>query len=378
MPPKKHPTLWDAKPHTIAKIAILEGYLQAWFLILGRGASGQNLLYIDGFAGSGRYTNHPTGSPVAALRSAGTALAESGLDWKAGDVHCAFIEMDPARFAHLKEHIEPFRHNPRLHIHLLQSTFVDGIADLRERMPRSFSVSAPLFVFIDPFGATGAPFTTVANILSSSRSEVLFNFDADAVARIFRAGEDAGHERLLNDIFGDDSWHSMQSKELPFRELCRMALALYKARLRTLPNVRYVFSFEMSRTQGSLDYFLIFASQHPRGLEKMKQAMRRIDQDGEYRFSDAHVNTPALFRFDRPEDFAPRLFQHFAGQEVTYAEIVDFTLNETPFDNPKSMLRILEEQELIDVLSTNPKRRIRTFNEKTITLIVFRDEDSGG
>lgn len=163
MPPKRLPTLWPAQPHTIAKIAILESYLQAWFPILSRGARGQDLLYIDGFAGPGRYTNHPTGSPIAALRSASKALQASGAEWKAGTVHCAFIESDMNRFAHLDQHVDPFRSIPHLEIHLLNSTFVEGIIELKNRLPRSFSGSAPLFAFIDPFGATGAPFSVVAD-----------------------------------------------------------------------------------------------------------------------------------------------------------------------------------------------------------------------
>jgi three-Cys-motif partner protein len=104
VPPKKHSTVWPAEPHTIAKIAILEGYLQAWFPIFGRVKGRFDLLYIDGFAGPGKYTNHSTGSPVAALRSASKALAASGAAWTAGAIHCAFIESDRARFNHLSEH----------------------------------------------------------------------------------------------------------------------------------------------------------------------------------------------------------------------------------------------------------------------------------
>jgi three-Cys-motif partner protein len=378
VPPKKLPTIWSAEPHTIAKIAILEGYLQAWFPIFGRIRGRFDLLYVDGFAGPGRYTNHPTGSPVAALRSASKALAASGTAWTAGAIHCAFIEPDRERFNHLTEHVEPFKGNPRLRLHLLNTSFVDGVAALKQQMSQAFTGAWPLFVFIDPFGATGAPFETVASILGSPRSETLINFDADAIARIFMAGNSAGHERLLNDIFGDDSWRAALSGHHAFPILCRTILALYKARLRSLPNVRYVFSFEMSKSGSALEYFLIFASQHPTGLEKMKEAMKRMDQTGEYRFSDAHIGQQTLFRFDRPQAWAPKLLQHFAGQELTYAEARDFALNETPFVNPKSMLKLLEQQKSITVISRDHKRRKGTFKEDVIDLIIFESEAPDG
>src|SRR5438105_3576529 len=103
MPPKKHPTIWPAAPHTIAKIEILKGYLHAWFAIMGRFARRRHLLYVDGFAGPGEYTNHPTGSPIAAAVAGRTALATAGAGWQAGDIHCAFIEPDAERFDNLDE-----------------------------------------------------------------------------------------------------------------------------------------------------------------------------------------------------------------------------------------------------------------------------------
>src|ERR1700676_263902 len=74
------PTTWHADPHTLAKHAILQRYLQAWFPILSRQASAlsrkyrdvlsREILFIDGFAGPGEYTNGKEGSPVIALKAA--------------------------------------------------------------------------------------------------------------------------------------------------------------------------------------------------------------------------------------------------------------------------------------------------------------------
>ena len=71
----------------------------------------------------------------------------------------------------------------------------------------------------------------------------------------------------------------------------------YKRRLRTPANVRYVFAFAMNDKPGRLNYHLVFAGQHPKGLEKMKEAMMRIDQTGTYSFAD-HTVGPELFRFN--------------------------------------------------------------------------------
>ena len=72
---KRLGVVWDADPHTIAKIAILKNYLHVWFRILGKTRRAQTLLYVDGFAGPGYYKNHNEGSPLAALSTANGAIA---------------------------------------------------------------------------------------------------------------------------------------------------------------------------------------------------------------------------------------------------------------------------------------------------------------
>ena len=60
---------WDIKPHTEAKHAILKRYLQAWVPILTQG-NFPEILYVDGFAGPGRYSKGEDGSPIIALKEA--------------------------------------------------------------------------------------------------------------------------------------------------------------------------------------------------------------------------------------------------------------------------------------------------------------------
>lgn len=168
--------------------------------------SRQNLWYIDGFAGPGEYTNSPTGSPVAAITSASKAVQSVGGQWKAGGIHCVFIEDNPERFSHLKNKLGATVTHQKIHTHFFNSTFVDGLSALRKQAHNPFSPPSPLFAFVDPFGATGVPFANIKDLLSRESSEVLINFDSDGIGRIFRAEEAANHEDILYDIFGDDSW----------------------------------------------------------------------------------------------------------------------------------------------------------------------------
>ncbi len=366
MSPTKIDTIWNAEPHTIAKIKILQSYFYVWVEIFGRSWRGQNLLYVDGFAGPGKYKNYDKGSPVAAIEAAKAALSSVGDKWVAGEVNCAFIELDTKRFTHLEAVLKSIPKHSKLKIHSFNTSFVDGLSELRVQFPDAFQTQ-PLFVFIDPFGPKGVPFAEVADILKSPRSEVLVNFDADGVIRILKAKNDA----ILNRIYGGTSWEGKLSKDKGFDVLCREALNLYKENLRSLPNVKYIFSFEMRAYPNTPNYSLVFASQHPKGLEKMKEAMKKMDQNGTYSFSDTNLNQTSLFRFNQSEEYAMKMHEQYKGKDAGYHELQDYALNETPFIDPKSMLRNLENKNLIHVVSSDPKRRKGTFNEKKIQKIVF-------
>lgn len=363
--------LWEAKPHTLAKISILRTYLSSWFGIIGSRFQ-NDLWYVDGFAGPGEYTNSPTGSPVAAISAASNALQGLGSRWKAGKIHCVFIEQDSNNFTRLKNKLATSTDKPKIQTHFLNLSFVDGLSALRKQTSNPFLPPSPLFAFIDPFGATGVPFSEIKDLLSRKTSEILINLDSDGIGRIFRAGVDANHEAILNEIFGDGSWEAELAKHRPSHELYRGVLDLYKQKLRDLPNVRYVFAFEMRSAKDTIDYHLVFASQHYLGLEKMKEAMKTIDKSGEFCFSDAHLNQSKMFSFDDPTAYSPQLFEKFRGRTVKYPELRDYALNESPFTNPKSMLKDLEGKGMIQVSSSDPKRRKGTFKEENLIDIRFQ------
>ena len=364
--------LWEAPPHTLAKISILQAYLTRWFEILGRSKPRQDLWYVDGFAGPGEYTNSPMGSPVAAISAANDALKRVGVRWKAGKIHCVFIEQDTKRFEHLKSKLGTSVDEQRIRTHFFNLPFVEGLSALKNQTPNPFAPASPLFAFIDPFGAKGVPFADIKDLLSRDAAEVLINFDSDGIGRIFRAEEAANHEPILNAIFGDESWRTELAKHRPSHELYRGVLDLYKQKLRALPNVCYVFAFEMRSSKDIIDYHLVFASQHYLGLEKMKEAMKTIDKSGEFCFSDAHLNQSKMFRFDDPSAYSPQLLEQFRGRTVKYPELRDYALNESPFTNPKSMLKDLEGKGMIQVSSSDPKRRNGTFMEEKLIDITFQ------
>ncbi len=90
-------TVWELDPHTRAKHAILGRYLRAWTPILSQ-AGFPEIVYIDGFAGPGRYSKGEDGSPVIALKAALDQTVPI-----AATVRYLFVEKDPKRAACLEE-----------------------------------------------------------------------------------------------------------------------------------------------------------------------------------------------------------------------------------------------------------------------------------
>jgi hypothetical protein len=93
-------TIWDLEPHTAAKHEILRRYIQAWAPILSQ-ANFPHLVFVDGFAGPGRYSEGEEGSPVIALK----AVIDQPRPIKA-KVNFHFIELDEKRADHLTSEIE--------------------------------------------------------------------------------------------------------------------------------------------------------------------------------------------------------------------------------------------------------------------------------
>lgn len=363
---------WPADAHTVAKVEIVERYLYKWAVITGTTFADKPLTYIDGFAGPGEYSNHPNGSPIAALIALNKARKDGAARWKATRIRALFVEQDEGRFNHLKELITERDVAGDVQWAAQNCSFVQGLSVAESSFAKAFFTSAPLVVFIDPFGATGFPWAAVKRILASKTSEIILNFDADGIARIASAGKDANADEILTTIYGDAEWRDALKGLSKSRDKELALLNLYKRKLRSLPNVKYTFAFEMASSTSNIDYFLLFASQHPLGLVKMKESMRDLDKDGSYRFSDAEQGQGGLFRYDQPEDWVDRFVDVFDGKDLRLGDALTYILNETPFFTVAKLLGAVEAQGHLEVVSSNPKRRKGTYPEDSTKLLRVR------
>jgi len=180
-------TTWHADPHTLAKHAILQRYLQAWFPILSRqalvlarqygNAPSREILFIDGFAGPGEYTNGKEGSPLIALKAAlnhDTSFPDP--------VRMLFIEEREDRFEHLQKVLAPHLELVRKCSNIRAVDPVPGDCDsvlnaLLDECERKRIAFGPALAFLDQFGYGAVSMALISRILKFGQCEVFTYLD---------------------------------------------------------------------------------------------------------------------------------------------------------------------------------------------------------
>ncbi|MET8978265.1 three-Cys-motif partner protein TcmP [Streptomyces sp. NPDC004539] len=143
------------------------------------GARDKQVVYLDGYAGEGRYESGEPGSAEIAMRVAARHRSRHQLRWT-----CFFTEADAKSAARLESVAVSYRRqgvDARVH-----HGDVEGVLD------RVVGVAAgqPLFLFLDPCGL-GLPYGRLVGTMAGRRrtgnwppTEFLMNFSMDAVRRL--------------------------------------------------------------------------------------------------------------------------------------------------------------------------------------------------
>ncbi|MFG3348720.1 three-Cys-motif partner protein TcmP [Streptomyces sp. NPDC048018] len=170
------PFFVSKKAAAVLKHAILDKYVVPFASKVGKYAPDGRVVYLDGYAGPGRYDDGTPGSPALILESAAAIADFRKLD-------CYFIEKNRKNFQSLSQLVEEAREQG-LAAHALQGRVERHLDHVLEAAQGS-----PLFAFLDPFGL-GITFEALTERIFGSRrasrqpTEVLLNFNANAVRRI--------------------------------------------------------------------------------------------------------------------------------------------------------------------------------------------------
>lgn len=358
---------WTMDPHTNAKHVILEKYLQAWLPIMA--ITSERIVVLDGFAGPGEYAGGQKGSPLIALDA---LLNHSYEQLRDKEVVYIFVEKDEARCEHLKGVLAARTLPPRVKVHVYCGMFDETLCDLLNVLEEQNTWLAPTFAFIDPFGYSHTPMSTIARLMQHPKCEVFINFMYEEVNR-FITHPNAAHQATIDRLFGTEEWRSIDWKALTPQERESAMGDLYTRQLKNAGGVRYVRSFRMVNTGNRTDYLLFFGTSHLKGLNKMKQAMWKVDDSGSYQYSDCtDSNQPTLFVFEPDfEPFRLQLLSHFSGKVVAVQDVEDYVIAETAYHSgqyKKNALKVLEKEGLVTAVAPPSGRKAGTYSDKNMRL----------
>ena len=339
--------------------------MQAWVPILGQ-SSFSELVYIDGFAGPGRYSKGEDGSPIIALNVALEQQARIK-----PNMTFLFVELRKDRAEMLNKVLEDIELPQRFSARVVgDTTFEKAVTSFLDTRTSNGQRLPPTFAFVDPFGWSGVPFDLVRRILSYPSCEVLVTFMYEEINRFIGLPDQVSN---FNSFFGTETWQDITSETDP-RQRNRKLNDLYLAQLRGSARVKYIRSFEMRNDRDVTDYYLFYATNNLLGLKKMKEAMWRVDKSGEFRFSDA-TNPLQLVLFGNEPQFdvlKSQIINRFQGQETTIKEIEEFVVSETAFREThyKRILRQLEINQPPRLAAIDPpaNRKIGTYSDQSLKL----------
>jgi three-Cys-motif partner protein len=356
-------TVWELEPHTRAKHAILKRYLQAWTPILSLGGFPQ-IAYIDGFAGPGRYSKGEDGSPVIALK---IAIEQT----KPGTrVLFLFVELDSERARVLQTIVDGIQRTADIRVKVAAGkTFEQAFEEFLAFYTKKRQSLPPTFAFIDPFGWKGVPFSIVKQVMSYQSCEVLVTFMYEEINRFLSQGQQGEN---FDSFFGTPRWRDCNSIIEPHTRN-RFLHDLYVEQLRSTAGAKYVRSFEMRNGRDVTDYFLFYATNSRKGLQKMKEAMWKVDAVGEFTFSDAtDPNQMVLFGEPAVDVLKEQILRRFSGRDATVADVEEFVLAETAFREThyKKILKDLEIGSPTLLTAVNPPagRRAGTYGRPDLVL----------
>jgi three-Cys-motif partner protein len=319
------PTLWDYTGHTAAKHRLLVHYLHAWFPIISSRSKGINV--IDGFAGPGRYTGGEAGSPLLMIDAfVGHGNRTPAMD--AAEVYYDFVEERHDRVEHLQGEIDRLVLPPNVHVAPVhEGSFDDVMGGILDNIPENHAL-APTFAFIDPFGYTGHGIALSSRILHFRKCEVLIYVPWPHITRFLHTGQ---IDAALTNLFGDDSWRA--ALEETGKAAARILHEIFLAHVAKAAGFALPFEIDATRGRGWAGYTLYFGTGHPMGLEKMKQAMWKVDPGAGTGF--AYAGDPdQLVMFTAGPDFdalEAALRDRFGTTEFTIEQAERFTTTSTPF-----------------------------------------------
>lgn len=292
--PKVDLSAYEGREQAYVKHCLLEEYLPAWGYKIS--SAWDTLVYVDGFAGPWKVTT-PTfddssfGVAVDALKRVYLGQRDH---WKRNvSVFSVLVADTEAKAKQLRE-FGAQRSVPGFKVEAVCGKFADNIPEINRLIERN-TKNPFKFVFLDPKGWKDIPMAALQPYLRGRSCEVLVNLMTSDIKRFL---EEPPKAESYVRLFGRPEVLDIL-RRTPAAERGERAVQEYCKSLKQLCDFNYVSSaviFEPDREE--VKYFLVFATNHPDGVEVFKAA-----EINAAHIQDAVRDQVAVRRSGQPEMF---------------------------------------------------------------------------
>jgi three-Cys-motif partner protein len=331
--PKADLSHYRGREPAYIKHCLLEKYLPD--LAYKVGSKWSSLAYIDGFAGPWKtttpnYDDSSFGIAVDTLRR-----CQAGLRERSHELHlnCILVDRNDEAFAQLEKFARE-KTKPDFEVHALPGDFVENIPSI-ERILGKNSGSTFRFVFLDPKGWADIPMLKLRSFLQSRGCEVLINLMTRHIVRFL---DEPSREDSYNNLFGRTEVLSIlrdaSMQNAPSFARAERAVREYGRSLKLLCNFKYVSSaVVLEPDKESIRYFLVYASNHPTGVEVFKAAENqsaKIQETVRHETQIQKTKQPPLAFDDLPvpTKLSIQLHQFYSG--LAKGRVIEFLLANQP------------------------------------------------
>jgi three-Cys-motif partner protein len=275
------------------KHSLLEVYLPE--LAFRVGQKWDVLAYVDGFAGPWKthdpdHADSSFGIAIEALRRSQAGLREG----HARELHvkCILVGKTKVAFAELERiAINESSHN--FEVQALQGEFIKQIPVI-DRLIKDSGKNTFKFILLDPTGWAQIPMEELKSFLHERSSEVVVTLMTSDINRFLAQPNRAESYRRL---FGRPGVLEKLQKTPP-KERAEQAVLEYSQSLKELCCFKYVSAAViLEPNKESIKYFLVYATNHPRGIEVFKAAeikAAKIQDDIRHQAHIQKTGQPAL------------------------------------------------------------------------------------
>lgn len=359
-------------PQSKAKARIVSNYFKAWADVIVPRVRGTDsrILYLDLYAGKGRYADGTPSTPLLILNHA-IKTPELG-----GRLVSIFNDHNRRNASTMRKEISSLpdvtslRYSPQIYEYDVGDQVVEFLRANR---------LGPTLFFADPFGYKGLTLDLVNSVIKDWACECIFFFNYNRVSAGLNNSVVRNH---MDRMFGHDRAEYLR-QQLHHSSPEEREDAILAEINRALTDIygRHVISFCFKRNDGTrTSHYLIFVTKHFLGYHIMKEIMAAestLEQQGvpTYTFNPANIWQMRLLQAERPlDDLIDMLPVDFAGQTLSMVQAYEAHSAGRRYvkKNYKTAFLALEAQGRISVDSRGRRRRANTFADDLLVTFPLR------